>query len=47
MHVDKEGNDDRENDEFFASGICHYLQYNIIIVIKKIFELKGKAEVMQ
>jgi len=46
MHVDKEGNDGSENDEFFASGIYHYLQY-IIIVIKKIFELKGKNEVMQ
>jgi len=47
MHVDKEGGDDSENDEFLASGICHYLQYNIIIVIKNIFELKGKDEIMQ
>lgn len=32
---------------FFASGICLYLQYNIIIAVKNIFELKGKDEVMQ
>jgi len=47
MHVDNEGNDDGKNDEFFATDICHYLQYNIIMVIKKMFELKDKDEVMQ
>jgi hypothetical protein len=35
MYVDKEGSDDSENDKFFASGICLYLQHNIIIAVKK------------
>jgi hypothetical protein len=33
MRVDKECSDDSKNDKFFASGICHYLQYDIIIAI--------------